>query len=592
MSISAPPQALPSTLSPSQHAHKSRHLKNAIPPAARHVRGWRYFAGLFGGEHIAATEFVIGVTFVTMGVGAKELLLGLLIGNLMAVISWTLVTTPIAVETRRSLFAYLEQITGSYFSKIYNSAILLFYGALAAAMITVSAYAVRFAFGLPVQLEPYPTSFAFVLVTMLLGAVVIVVAARGFEAMANFATICAPWMLACFVCGGAIALPMLAMHVTDGTALNGLGGFLSIADASIWTGATPTGEAGISMWEVAAFAWANGAMVHLGLIDMATFRFAHRKWYGVFSGVGMFLGHYIGWIAAGLMGAGAAVLLGKPLMALDSADVAFSVLGYVGVLAVICAGWTTANACLYRAGLAAATLMPSLTRGKVTAIVGIFIVIAACFPFVAQSIMPLTVYGAILLCPIGAIVIAEHYLLPRFGMTRYWSRYLGQPLNPAALGTWGVALAFAVLIIMTDAMSFYFIFLPEYVIALVLYPVLASVMGARANWPKDEAHQAEREAVLQAFEEKRILEHEEDREEDPSNEHTARIAKWLLVGAGAVLVFMVAFAFRVAFTAPDPTQLVTMTQDFFLISLALTATYFLMALAAMSAVDGPDGDTG
>ncbi|WP_086452207.1 hypothetical protein [Marivivens niveibacter] len=587
MSFTNAPQATPI----SAHAKgTTRHLKNAIPPAARHVRGWRYFAGLFGGEHIAATEFVIGITFVTMGVGARELLLGLLLGNLMAVISWTLVTTPIAVETRRSLFAYLEQITGSYFSKIYNTAILLFYGALAAAMITVSAYAVRFALGLPVQLAPYPTSFAFILVTLALGAVVIVVAARGFEAMANFATICAPWMLACFICGGAIALPMLALHVTGDTGFDGLSGFLNIADTSIWQGTTPEGEPGITVWEVAAFAWANGAMVHLGLIDMATFRFAHRKWYGVFSGVGMFLGHYIGWIAAGLMGAGAAVALATPLMALDSADVAYSVLGLVGILAVICAGWTTANACLYRAGLAAATLMPSYSRGKVTAIVGVFIVIAACFPFVAQSVMPLTVYGAILLSPVGAIVIAEHYLLPKLGMTRYWSRYLGQPLNPAALLTWGVALAFAVLMITTGAMSFYFIFLPEYVIALILYPFAASLMGARDTWPSDEAHQAEREAILTRFEEKRLAEHSEDLEEDPSNEHTARLAKWLLAGAGAVLIFMIAFALRIAFTAPDPMVLGTMLEDFFLIAAALTAIYFLLAMAAMSATDGPDGD--
>lgn len=178
MSLSATPDPAAATpLTAPSRAAKPRHGRSAIPPAARHVRGWRYFAGLFGGEHIAATEFVIGVTFVTMGVGTMELLLGLLIGNLLAVASWTLVTTPIAVETRRSLFSYLEQITGPYFSKIYNTAILLFYGALAAAMITVSAYAVRFAFGLPVQLEPYPTSLAFIVITMLLGTVVIVVAA-------------------------------------------------------------------------------------------------------------------------------------------------------------------------------------------------------------------------------------------------------------------------------------------------------------------------------------------------------------------------------------------------------------------------------
>ncbi|MBF8999709.1 hypothetical protein [Vibrio nitrifigilis] len=572
--------------------HKRRYLRNAIPPAARHVKGWRYFAGLFGGEHIAATEFVIGVTFVTMGVGTKELLLGLLIGNLLAVASWMIVTTPIAVETRRSLFSYLEQITGSHFSKIYNSAILLFYGSLAAAMITVSAYAVRFALDLPVQLEAYPTSIAFIIVTLLLSAVVVIVAARGFEAMANFATICSPWMLTCFICGAAIALPTLAMHVHGSTEVSSFSDFLSVARDSIWTGTTPEGKPGISTWEVAAFAWANGAMVHLGLIDMATFRFAHRKWYGVFSSIGMFLGHYIGWISAGLMGAGAAVLVGKSLINLDSADVAFATLGYVGLLAVICAGWTTANACLYRAGLAASALMPSMTRSKVTAIIGIVIAAAACFPFVAQSVMPLTVYGAILLSPVGAITIAEHYLLPKLGLTRYWSRYLGQKLNLAALLAWGIALAFAVTMVVTKAISFYYIFLPEYLIALILYPIAASFMGAKDSWPTHEMRQEEKEQVLINFEQKRLAENanSDDEEEDPSDAHTANIAKVLLVGAGAILIFMVVLAVRLVCLAPSGEALKTMQQDYFYTAIALTFAYFVIAFCAMRVTDGPSDE--
>ncbi len=579
------------TAQPSPKARR-RHLRSAIPPAAHHVRGWRYFAGLFGGEHIAATEFVIGVTFVTMGVGTTELLLGLLIGNLLAVASWTLVTTPIAVETRRSLFKYLEQITGPYFSKIYNSAILLFYGSLAAAMITVSAYAVRFALNLPVQLEAYPTSIAFIIVTLLLAAVVVIVAARGFEAMANFATICSPWMLTCFVCGALVALPTLALHVTGETGISSFSEFLNVAKQSIWTGVTPDGEPGISTWEVAAFAWANGAMVHLGLIDMATFRFAHRKWYGVFSGIGMFLGHYIGWISAGLMGAGAAVLVGHSLISLDSADVAFATLGYIGLGAVICAGWTTANACLYRAGLAASALMPSMTRSRVTAIIGVVIAIAACFPFVAQSVMPLTVYGAILLSPVGAITIAEHYLLPKLGMTRYWSRYLGQKLNLAALLVWGVALAFAVLMMASNAMSFYFIFVPEYVIALVLYPIAAHFMGARDSWPADETLQAEREQVLIEFERQRLLQEQNDDYQvvDPTDTHTARMAKILLVGAGGILVFMIALAFRLVYSTPAAELMPTMQQDYFLTAAALTFAYFVLAMVAMRVTDGPGQD--
>ena len=572
----------------------SRPSRHAIPPAARHVRGWRYFAGLFGGEHIAATEFIIGVTFVTMGVGTREVLLGLLMGNLMAVLSWTLVTAPIAVETRRSLFAYLEQIAGPYFSRIYNLAILLFYGALAAAMITVSAYALRFALGIPVQLEWYPTSAAFVLVTLALAAVVVVVAANGFEAMANFATICAPWMLACFICGAAVALPVLAIGANGSTGFGGWAGFLDAADRTIWTGVTPAGDPGISVWEVAAFAWANGAMVHLGLIDMAIFRFARKKAYGLFSGVGMFLGHYLGWIAAGLMGAGAALLVGVPLVGLDSADVAFATLGYVGVIVVICAGWTTANACLYRAGLAASTLLPSMSRGRVTAILGVVIAIGACFPFVARSVMPLTVYGAMLLSPVGAIVLAEHYLMPRLGLTRYWSRYHGHNVNPAALLTWGLSLAFAVAAFGSGLVSFYVVFLPEYLLALLLYPALAWAMGARKSWPRREALQAEREEALEAFEERReareaAAAQEQQAEEDPSAERTARLAKWLLGGAAVMLVTMIAMAVRLAWLTPTQETLATLRHGFQSVAMACTLCYFVLAVLAMRVTDGNEG---
>lgn len=587
--VSAQPHSAPMSGRPGKSG-QPRHLRNAIPVAARHVRGWRYFAGLFGGEHIAATEFVIGVTFVTMGVGTFEVLLGLLIGNTLAVASWTLITAPIAVETRRSLFFYLEQIAGPYFSKIYNFAILLFYGSLAAAMITVSAYALRFAFSLPVQTEWYPTSVTFVILTLVLAAVVVAVAANGFEAMANFATICSPWMLGCFICGAAVALPSLSLEAQDTPIFTSFDNFLEAARQTIWTGTTPDGDPGISVWEVAAFAWANGAMVHLGLIDMAIFRFARHKHYGLFSGVGMFLGHYIGWIAAGLMGAGAAVILTTPLGQLDSADVAYATLGFIGIFVVVCAGWTTANACLYRAGLAASTLMPSQSRARVTAGVGVLIAIAACFPFVAQSIMPLTVYGAMLLSPVGAIVVAEHYLLPRFGLTRYWSKYHKQKLNKAALITWLIALGFAALVLATDSLSFYFIFLPEYVLSLVLYPIIARAMGAKDNWPKQEAQQAEREEALVTYEEQRDAREEaEADEEDPSAEHTARLAKWLLGGAAIMLCTMIGLALRLAVSAPSEEALDYMRSDYYIIAFACTLCYFVLAILAMRVTDANEG---
>ena len=78
-----------------------------LPVPKHKLHSWTHFAGLYAAEHVAATEFVIGATFVALGAKTMDIILGLLIGNILAVLSWTLITTPIAVETRLSLYTCL-----------------------------------------------------------------------------------------------------------------------------------------------------------------------------------------------------------------------------------------------------------------------------------------------------------------------------------------------------------------------------------------------------------------------------------------------------------------------------------------------------
>ena len=87
---------------------------------------------------------------------------------------------------------------------------------------------------------------------------------------------------------------------------------------------------------------------------------------GFCSAFGMFLGHYLAWICAGLMGAGAASLLGRSLVELDAGEVGYQALGWAGAIAVVVAGWTTSNPTLYRAGLALQAVTPNWSRAKVT----------------------------------------------------------------------------------------------------------------------------------------------------------------------------------------------------------------------------------
>lgn len=68
------------------------------PVAQEKLQGPGSFIGMYAGEHVAGTEFVIGPLFVAHGVAAIDLFLGLLVGNILAVLSWAFLCAPIAVR--------------------------------------------------------------------------------------------------------------------------------------------------------------------------------------------------------------------------------------------------------------------------------------------------------------------------------------------------------------------------------------------------------------------------------------------------------------------------------------------------------------
>lgn len=90
------------------------------PVPAKAQLGFGSFIGMYAGEHVAGTELTIGPLFVAAGVSAYDLLVGLLIGNLLAVLSWTLLTAPIATRARLTLYYQLEKICGRNLVWLYN----------------------------------------------------------------------------------------------------------------------------------------------------------------------------------------------------------------------------------------------------------------------------------------------------------------------------------------------------------------------------------------------------------------------------------------------------------------------------------------
>ncbi len=457
------------------------------PVNPENLKPARHFAANYSGEHVAGTEFVIGATFVAWGVGTMDIILGLLLGNLLAVLTWTFICAPIAVDTRLTLYAYLEKIAGPGTIRLYSVVNGVLFCILAGSMITVSASAVRILFNIPPQVNWYPTSIGFVLVALVVGAVVVVISAKGFKRVAQFAEICAPWMVLMFLVGALALIPVLVAATPGLDNIGSFSDFRRMADLHIWQGTSDE----LGFWHVAAFAWVANLAMHGSLSDMTILRYAKKYQYGYFSGLGMFIGHYFAWIFAGIMGAGAGLVLQTSVTNLDAGAVAFQALGAAGILAVIIAGWTTSNPTIYRAGLAFQSLNPKWNRVKVTIITGSVTAVISCFPFVFTRLLDFVGLMGLTLAPVGAVIVAEHWLFPKLGLTRYWASYMQRYINWAAIIAWGGSLLFAYLI-NVSGLHLFFLLIPTWIFATVLYVILASVSGARL--PHAEQVISEKEA--------------------------------------------------------------------------------------------------
>ncbi len=416
----------------------------------------RHFAGLFAGEHVAATEFVIGAFFVLHGVTFRDLMIGLLVGNLLAVLSWTFICAPIATETRLTLYWYLRRIAGPGLSFVYNAANAVLYCVLAGAMIAVSATALGPAFGIesPGLADFYPSSVGWVVLTAFIGAAFTLFAILGFDKLARFGSYCSPWIFAAFLVGAALSLPKLGVA-------SDLSNFTEVARSRIWTGVATEGQEKFTLGHILFFAWFANLAMHIGLSDMALFRYAKHWSYGLYSAVGMYSGHMLAWICSGIMVAA----IGRDM---DPGRMAYQALGIAGAFAVFFAGWTTANPTLYRAGLAlqAVTGWP---RWKITLFAGVLTTVFSCFPAVFLKLLDYVALYGLVLMPIGAIVFAEHWIFPRLGLRRYRTEAEGALVNWRAAFVWAGTLAVCYFM----PLHLFYRWLPGYVLALAAYVLLS-----------------------------------------------------------------------------------------------------------------------
>ncbi len=416
------------------------------------------FAGLFAGEHVAATEFVIGAFFVLHGVSARDILLGLLIGNMLAVLSWTFICAPIATRTRLTLYWYLRKIAGPGLTFVYNLANALLYCVLAGAMIAVSATAVGLAFGVktPSLNAVFPSSLGWVLITLAIGILFITLAILGFEKLSRFAEVCSPWIFVVFIAGAIAMLPRLGVHPR-------LDNLWEIARTKIWNGIPASGQDKFSIWHIMLFAWFCNLAMHVGLSDMALFRYAKKWTYGLYSAFGMYPGHMLAWISSGIMVAAVGRQMDPGLMAFEAA-------GFAGAAGVLFAGWTTANPTLYRAGLAL-QVITNWPRWKITLFAGLLTTFLSCFPVVFMKLLDYVAIYGLTLMPIGAIVFAEHWIFPLLKIEQYQAEKHNWIFNWRALISWAGTLAACFFM----PIHLFFRWLPGYFIALVSYVLLMAL---------------------------------------------------------------------------------------------------------------------
>jgi len=465
-----------------QAATQSQEFERQPVPAS-HLKDWKSFLGMYAGEHAAGTEFMIGPLFLTAGVSAFDLIVGLLLGNLLAVLSWRFLTAEIAVKHRLTLYYQLEKICGKKLVTFYNIANGVLFCFLAGAMITVSATAIGVPFDMemPRLTDTLPNGPTWVIIVLIVGALISIIAARGYDSVSKAANWMSPLIVLAFLACGIVALGQL--------------GVTNLSEFwNIWgEGSEPfPGQIKYTFWHVVLWSWFCNAAMHIGMSDLSVLRYAKTPQSGWTTAAGMYVGHYMAWIAAALL---YVVYLQSPeaqgFLANNQAPpvapgpLAYNAIGIFGILAVVIAGWTTANPTIYRAGLAFQAIIPKASTFWVTILAGTIATIAGLFPAIAMKLLGFVALYGFILAPIGAIIVFEHFFAKRMGITANYAEQSGVQVNMAVLLAWGISFVLFYYISWSQDIFLSFLTLPAWISCGVLFLVLSKYFNKGTEGLRD-----------------------------------------------------------------------------------------------------------
>ncbi|OIP45848.1 MAG: hypothetical protein AUK46_11130, partial [Flavobacteriaceae bacterium CG2_30_31_66] len=353
----------------------------------------------------------------------------------------------------------------------YNLANGILFCFLAGSMITVSATAVGIPFDMPMPklTDTLPNGITWIVIVILIGAVISIIAARGYDTVSKAADWMSPFIVVAFLACGIVAINQL--------------GVTSFAEFwSIWgEGSEPfPGQIKFTFWHVVIWSWfANGAM-HIGMSDLSVFRFAKEAKAGWATAAGMYVGHYMAWIAAALL---YAVYLKSPeaISFLNNGEappvapgsLAYNAIRVFGIIAVVLAGWTTANPTIYRAGLAFQAILPKLSTAKVTILAGSVATIAGLFPAFAMKLLGFVALYGFILASFGAIIVFEHFFYKKVGIVKNYAEVASLSFNKSVFWAWAISFGVFYFISVQFDVFLSFVTLPAWFLCGVLFLIFS-----------------------------------------------------------------------------------------------------------------------
>ena len=114
---------------------------------------------------------------------------------------------------------------------------------------------------------------------------------------------------------------------------------------------------------------------------------------------------------------------------------------------------------------------PNWKRWKVTLAAGAVTTAAALFPALVMKLLDFVALYGLLLMPMGAVIFADFWLLPRLGLKSNFAETTGSAVNWAAAVSWLATLA----VLLMLPLEIYFKGLPGWFMVTALYILLSFV---------------------------------------------------------------------------------------------------------------------